>query len=484
MQVSMRRSILWMGLSQGGMFVIQFGGSVVMARLLTPYEMGVYAVAAAATGVLTALRVFGLGAFLIREPDLTSQVKAAAFTVNALLSLAVAAGVVALSDLGATMLGEPGVRSVMMLLALTPVLVIFEMLPSSLLERDGAFMPLAAGNLAKVAVATGTTIGFALQGASYMSIAYGTLAGSLFGMAYANVVGWRHASVRLSLHDWRRIVRFGLQMLTVTGVRSISLRLSDILLGRFIGLSALGLYSRASGLHSLLWDNLHQVVARVVFVGFSEHRRRGLPLHDTYLRAVAMMTALLWPAFAGLGILAGPVILTVYGPEWTGAALPLSLLAVSGIVMVANTMAAELYIVSGETGRQVPYELKRAGTGLILFVLGCMGGLVWAAASRIGEAAFGVLFSQRDILRMTGGRMAEYGPIFGQSALLTMAACGPSAVVMAVHGWSVHAPLLPITAAIAIGVAAWAITLWLLRHPLYHEANTVVRHLFRQTRDA
>lgn len=129
----------------------------------------------------------------------------------------------------------------MLLLALTPVLVIFDMLPSNLLERNGAFKLLAAGNLTKVAVGTGITIGFALHGASSMSIAYRTLAGSLFGVAYVNVVGWRYASVRLSLHDWRRIMRFGLQMLMVTGVRSISLRLSEILLGRFIGLGALGL---------------------------------------------------------------------------------------------------------------------------------------------------------------------------------------------------------------------------------------------------
>ena len=67
MQVSMRRSILWMGLSQGGLFVIQFGGSVVIARLLTPYDMGVYALAAATVGLLMALRVFGLGTFLIRD---------------------------------------------------------------------------------------------------------------------------------------------------------------------------------------------------------------------------------------------------------------------------------------------------------------------------------------------------------------------------------------------------------------------------------
>ncbi len=52
-----------MMLSQGGLAVIQFGGSVVMARLLTPYEMGIYAVAAAMIGVLSTIARSAWAAF-------------------------------------------------------------------------------------------------------------------------------------------------------------------------------------------------------------------------------------------------------------------------------------------------------------------------------------------------------------------------------------------------------------------------------------
>ena len=475
MQVSMRRSVLWMGFSQSCLFVIQFGGSVVMARLLTPYEMGVYAAAAAVVGLLTALRAFGLSAFLIREPNLTPDVVSSVFTINAMLSVIVTAGVIALSNIGAQMLGEPGVQAVMVLLATIPISTIFDIIPAALLERSGAFKTMALAGLARAAVGVGATIVLAVHGHSYMSIAYGNLVSAVFGTAWLNVVGWRHVSFRMGLHYWRRIMRFGLQMLTITGVGSISVRLSDILLGRLIGLGTLGLYSRASGLHSLLWDNLHQIVARIVFVDFAEQRRRGMSLRDTYLRVTAMVTALLWPAFSGLGILAGPVIHTVYGPDWVGAAWPLSFLAVSGMVLVSNTMASETYVICNETVRQLYYETKRAGTGLLLFTLGCLGGLAGAAVSRIGEAACGVAYSRRDILRMTDTRMADYGSIFGQSALLTVAACSPTALLMAVNAWSSQTSLVAIAGAVALGVAAWGVGLWLLQHPLFVEARILVQ---------
>mgnify|MGYP003339018897 CR=1 FL=1 len=74
-----------------------------------------------------------------------------------------------------------------------------------------------------------------------------------------------------------------------------------------IGLSALGLYTRASGNYNMLWDNIHTIATRVLFVDFANRQRDGLPLRDRYLQVVAVITTLVWPAFLGLAILAGPL---------------------------------------------------------------------------------------------------------------------------------------------------------------------------------
>jgi len=71
--MSFRRSVAWMAASQGCLFVLQFGGSVALARLLTPYEMGVFAVAAAVMGVLGILQAFGLAVFVVREPQIDAD---------------------------------------------------------------------------------------------------------------------------------------------------------------------------------------------------------------------------------------------------------------------------------------------------------------------------------------------------------------------------------------------------------------------------
>ncbi len=482
MEFSVRQSLAWMMLSQGGLFLLQFGGSVAMARLLTPYEMGIYAVASALVGILGAIRATGLNVFLIREPDLKPEALATSFTINAILAMLTAAAIAALGSAGGSVVEDTGVQQVLLLLALSPLFGIFELLPAASLERIGAFRALALVNLAKVTISTTVTISLALHGFSYMSIAWGSLAGALSGVICLNIVGYRHVSLRLGLKDWRRITRFGVQMLAVGVVGNIATKLSDLLLGRLIGLAELGLYSRAAGLNGLLWENVHLVIARIVFVDFSERRRRSMPLRDSYLRIVAMITALLWPAFAGVAVLAGPVILNIYGPAWIDAAVLLSLLSLSALIMTSVTMAGEIYIVSGKTGPFFRYGLKRYSIGLIFFAAGCTGGLLWAAVSRIADALAAVILCKNDLHGMTRTRTADFAPIYFQSAVLTIAACTPATLLMIVNHWSVYTPLSAIVVAVALGIAAWILGLRLLRHALLTEAGTAVRHLRRLCR--
>ncbi len=122
MEFSVRQSLAWMMLSQGGLFLVQFGGSVAMARLLTPYEMGIYAVASAIVGILGAIRATGLNVFLIRELDLKPDLLATSFTINAIVAVVTAAFIMTLGSTGETILGNTGVRHALLRLALISII--------------------------------------------------------------------------------------------------------------------------------------------------------------------------------------------------------------------------------------------------------------------------------------------------------------------------------------------------------------------------
>ena len=93
-----------------------------------------------------------------------------------------------------------------------------------------------------------------------------------------------------------------------------------------------------------------------------------------------MITGLLWPAFGGQAVLAGPAVLTIYGPEWTGGGSFAFTAVDRGVIGTSITMLHEIFLVSGKTDRLLQLEPKRNAVGLTSFTLGC---LVWAAAARV-----------------------------------------------------------------------------------------------------
>lgn len=469
MAFSLRRSLAWMSVSQAGLAAMQFGASLVIARLLTPYETGVFAVAAALAGVLGMLRSVGLSNYIIRAPALDRAFLSGVFTVNVILSGLVALLIGAVSLLGGRLLGEPGVRDVLLALALVPLLATLELLPSACIERAGNFRAISMVNLGRNLVATAVMLAAAFAGHSYMSLAYGQVAGGLVGVTAMNLVGRRHASLRLGLHGWRDVTRYGLDMLATAGVVQFYVRMSDFILGWILGLHALGLYARAAGLLTVIWENFQIVILRVVYVDLVAQQRQGMSFRASYLRVLSLATGVLWPAFGGLAVVAGPTLLLLYGPQWTGGAPVLSLLCLAAIPGSGILMVWEMFLATGQTRRLVRLQAVQCCFGLTAFTLGCLGGIAGAAAARTVEACFNLALFQPHIARLADVRLSDVVPVVRQGLLLLLLAVAPAAALMGWHGWSPATPMPQVAGAIAAGVAGWAAGLWLLDHPLWQE---------------
>jgi O-antigen/teichoic acid export membrane protein len=470
-----------MGMAQVAVFVFNFSSSVILARFLTPREMGIFAAGLAAVAMLSLLQSFGLNNLIIREKELTERVTATVFTINALIAIAASLAIALCANLGATLFGDEGVTKVLFTLAITPLFGVLSFLPGAQLERHGRFKELAIANLSTSFIGACTTVSLAVLGFSYMSMAYANLVGSASQAAVLIFLGRQYFSCRIGLKDWRRILAFGFQMIAVVGLSSLSNRACDLILGRMLGLAELGLYSRASGIVSMIWGNIHYLISRVLLVDFSAVHRRSESLRVRYIQTTAMVTAMLWPAFAGLAVIAKPLIILLYGRTWVEAAVPLSLLAIASMVYCTITMASEVCIATGNLRTQTRIEAIRAPLSVFAFVGGCFISLEAAAFSRIVDAAIGYTLYRPHLEKMTGTKISDFFGIYAESALLTLIAIAPAGAVMAFSGTG-EPPLGPLFASILVGVGLWAGALLVRGHPIAVEIMVVLRNRFPRLR--
>ena len=466
-----------MGVSQLLYLLLQFASSVIIARLLNPYEVGVYAVALATVGLIAVFQAFGLYGFVVREKVLTPEVRASAFTINAALSLLLAGLIAAMSIFGGALLHEPGVRKVMLLLAFSPVIGLLQFLPEAQLEREAQFQTISVINTLKTLISQGLAVYLAFHGYSYMSLAYGQLVAAVFGMVTYNIVGRRHVSVRLGISEWRRVGQFGVQMLAISGVTSLADRATDFILARLLGLSALGLFSRASNLNNLLWENIHLITGKVLFVDLATKKREGVDLRDTYVRINDLNTVLLWPAFSGLAIVSGPFIVAVYGEKWAAASHPLCLLAISSMIYVSLSMTWDLFVLDGRTSDQTKIEYVRMIVAVSSFTVGCLFSITAAASSRVLTALFSNALYRPHVSQITRTFAADFTSIYIRNGFITAGAIAPSALVMAANHASERTPLPIVAGSIPLGVTIWLVLLFLTKHPLSYELKTLRRRL-------
>jgi O-antigen/teichoic acid export membrane protein len=483
--MNFRKNLAWSAGGQFAFFLIQFLGSVILARLLSPYEFGVNALALATAGVLYILQSVGLGAYIVREIDLTANKIAAASTVNILISILIALATVGLALAGNVVAPDHNVRNVLLLIALSPLIDMFGTVPYALLERRGNFRAISLINLVRGLLTTFVSTLLALKGFSFYSLVAAQIAASLANAIALNAVAWHPAAFRPSVKGWRVIGRFGAQMVATHGINALASRSSEFALGRIRGVTELGLFGRASGIYTLLWNNVHLLIGRVVFTEFARQKREGKSLRELYLLTSELMTATMWPLFAGMAVLSEPVIRIVYGDQWAGAALPFALLAISAIILVSITMTWEVFVVSNATGAQARLEVVRTVIGTGLFVLGACFSLTAAAAARVAEAVVSLFVYRPHLERMTETTLKDMIPIYLRSALLTGLAIGPSMVLMLARGSAAGRTGLPmIVPAVVLGVLAWAVGLRLMRHRLYLEAMRLASGGLRRIRMA
>jgi O-antigen/teichoic acid export membrane protein len=469
-----RRAFYWSAIGQIVVFLVTFGGSVIVARLLTPHEMGIYAISLATIGVLQVVTAFGVGNYVIRAEHLDQRTVDSAFTINALIAAVLSATIYAFSYAGARFLSDPAVADVLHILSLLPLLSILDFRPSTLLQREMDFRSVSIATVAATIVGTVTTVILAYFGASYLSQAYGGVLGALANTVGLSLLGRRHLSFRVSTGHWREMIGFGLRMMSIGGVSALASRMSDIILGRMLGLANLGLFSRASNLNMMIFTNVQGTLTRIIFVKLSHDYRQFGVLRAPFLKWVSVVSGVMGPILMGLAVLSRPVIVILYGERWLAAALPLSLLLTAQFVTLRYAMNWEAFVIKDELNKQTVFEVSRSLFSVCTRMIGCLIGLVGAAAAAIVDAVFSVLLYGRQVDRLIEAQPGDMGRVTADTLIVTFAAIGPSLALMIWTGWDPHTPILWLALAIACGIALWLFALAKRAHPLMNEILVVI----------
>ncbi len=478
---TVRRSLAYSALDSYVALVLQIVSTVVVARILTPEQVGIFAVAAVFAALASTFRDFGVGEYLIQEKNLTPEVLRAALTVNIGVSWIMALLLLVLAPFAADFYRTAGVADVMRVQAVNFVLIPFGAVTMAWFRREMNFKPIFLAGLVANCVSFAVVLALALNGFGYMSLAWSSLAGvvatvmtslALRPKGFPRRPGWRGVA---------KVFHFGKFASGVYIFGQLGKGAPEMIVGKAAGMADVGMFSRAQGLVEIFHRLVLRAVLPVCLPFFAKGvRETGSPKAGLLL-SISYVTAVGWPFLAFIALAAFAAVRLIYGTQWM-AAVPLAkLLCAAAAVELVYVASKEALLASGlvkpSSVLQIGIQLLRVA-GLLAVVPWGLEGAAWGL---LVAAVLGTWLSHHFLARHLGLRLREVSGALASSALLTLLSTAPLAAYTAWHPLD-ESNYLPVAG--AAGVAAvllWVLGLRMTRHPLWPElvggAQAVLKRL-------
>lgn len=480
--MSVRGAAVWAMAGQYLSFAIQFASSVIISRLfLSPAEVGLFSIALSAAMVASVLQDFGLSRYIAGLPTVDHAALARCSSVALLFSFVVAGIIAASAWPMAHTYHQPSLLPIMLIIAASYLFVPFAVVPLALMGRTMSFRGHFSVNVGGAVAQSTVALGLAAMGYSSFALAWATLAN---GMARGIIAQFLRPALPwpLRIDGVKPIVGTGSRLTALYAVGALGNRTPDMIVGKLLGLVAVGLYSRAVSLSDQFRMLISGAIGSVFYPAFARIRDRGDPLGPAYLRVVAGYTAVIWPGMTGLAFCAQPIVHLLYGANWMGVAPLLTLIALTEIFLVALPLHTDLPILLGKLNRLLLFNLADMAMSVLLLAAFCRWGVMGAAASRLAYGLAWVALYARFLHGVIGFDSRRLLVIYLKSGLATLATVTPLALVYLFWASPATVTLSVLFPAVAAGVILWLGTLMLVRHPAFADITGLASHFLAPLR--
>jgi O-antigen/teichoic acid export membrane protein len=356
--------------SEAAGFLLRMASLVVISRLLDPKDFGLVAMVTVITGVYELFISAGLSTATIQRQNVTDEQISNLFWINILVGTVLALMCLVTAPVLVKFYDEPRLFWITVVAALGFVVNAAGVQQYALLERQLRYVAVSAIDRSAQLVSVITGIAMAAMGFGYWALVAASIAVPAIRTLCAwAITGWVPGLPRRGV-GVRSMVLFGVTA-TLNGlVVYAAYNLEKILLGRFWGADALGLYGRAYQLINFPNENLNNAIGGVAFSALSRVQNDPPRFRSYFLKGYFFFNSLTIPTTMFCALFADEIIPLVLGPKWTGAVPIFRLLAPTILIFGLINPLAWLLFSTGLQSRSLKIALVLAPVIIASYVVG------------------------------------------------------------------------------------------------------------------
>lgn len=399
MMEQFKKGIFYTALGKYSIVVVQLLVTALLARLLTPNEMGIVSAVNVFLVFFQLLADFGIGPAIIQNKDLTNKEVNGIFSFSLYIAFGLSILFIFLGYPMSRFYGNDVFIPISMILAIAVFFYGILVVPQSIILKEQNFKLVNLTTLAGAVVSGIVSITLALLGFSYYSLIIGNTAkaATLFIVFYMKTE--TKISLKFSWAPLKKIYAFSRNQFLFNFINYFSRNLDKLLIGRYFSQSALGYYDRAYQISLYPNQVLTSLVTSVIHPILSDYESEKDRIKQVYLRISNLLATLGMPLSVFLIFSADDIIYFLAGEQWAGSVPVFQILALSVWIQMILSSTGGIF----QSGNRTDLLLLSGVLSTIVNVAGIIAGILLGQIEYVAVflvISFSLNFIQANILLM------------------------------------------------------------------------------------
>lgn len=358
--------VFWRMFEQGGKQLIQFGISIILARLIAPDQFGMVAMLGVFLSLADCFVDSGLGDALFRKKDRTQTDCSTVFWFSLVVAILCYGILFFCAPLISAFYGMQELTAILRVTSLTIIIGTLRSVNSMFLRLEMNFKTLAKYNISGILISGAVGVFLAYHDFKVWALVYQSLTMSVITtICIIFKVRWYPSFVfsKKSFHDF---FSFGSKMLASRLLDTLYSNIYSVTIGKFYMASDLAFYNRADHLKTMTTSTPTGVLQSITYPLLVNLQDNDAFLKDAYRRIIRIAAFIIFPMCLGIGAVAYPLINTLYTETWIYAATLLSIIVFSGMWYPIHAINLNYLIVKGRSDFFLKLEIIKKIQGVAI----------------------------------------------------------------------------------------------------------------------
>lgn len=341
------KGIAFLGAGKSAGRILSFINTLILARILSPEDYGLMAMAMVISGFISFFNDIGLGSAIIQRKEVSKEQLSGAFYIAIMISITLYVLTFLLSGYASDFYQNSQVEPILQVIAIGFIFGAIKTVPNALLLKEMRFKSISGIEFLSIIIQCVVTLGLAYMGYKTWSLVYGLLVTQLFkSIVMMYFSGWL-PDTKGSIREAADLMKFGLSVTYSRVTWYLYINAQTLILGKMVGEKQTGIFSMAQTIADLPTAHITNLIIQVASPLFAKLQDDYNSLNNALLKLTAGLSLISFPVLVGIILTADELVPVLLGQNWLSVVVPLQFLCVMGLFKSVDPLLTQALISIG-----------------------------------------------------------------------------------------------------------------------------------------